>query len=156
MRFAILAGAAALATATALPAQSLKPDQVFSSIAVHTISNPDPVLGADDRVHLAYELMVSNPSPLFVTLDTVEAVDSDGKLLSSLSGDRLGKMTKSFSGAGTRLAPGEMALVVMDVTFASGARLPKSVAARVSATRQAVGPAGKPVAMPSRGPIPRP
>ena len=58
----------------ALPAQaqSLKPDEVFSSIAVRTIADPDPVLGADGRTHLAYELFVTNPSKVFVTLDKVD------------------------------------------------------------------------------------
>ena len=56
-------------------AQSLKSNEILSSIAVRPISEPNPVLGADDRMHLAYELLVVNPSKLFVTIKKVEAVD---------------------------------------------------------------------------------
>ena len=94
MKFwAMLAASAALLFAPAALAQSLKPGEVFSSIAVRPISEPNPVRGADGRVHLAYELLVVNPSKLFVTLDKVEAIDSGGRSLWSLEGDGLGAMT---------------------------------------------------------------
>ena len=74
-------------------AQSLKPDEVLGSIAVSTISPPNPVLGADGRVHLAYELMVSNPGHVFVGLDRLEALGPDGDSLWSVEGDALAAMT---------------------------------------------------------------
>jgi hypothetical protein len=46
-------------------AQSLKSDEVLSSIAIQAIAEPDPVLGADGRVHLAYELMVTKSLQAF-------------------------------------------------------------------------------------------
>src|SRR5689334_9469471 len=100
--------------------QSLKPGEVFSSIAVRPLSDPDPVLGADGRTHLAYELLVVNPSNLFVTLDKVEAVDGGGRGLSALDGDRLAAMTKLYAGSGRTLPPGGSAVVLMDVSFAKG------------------------------------
>jgi len=49
---------------------------IFSpSVAVRTLSAPNPVRAADGRTHLAYELLVVNPSNLFITLEKVEAVD---------------------------------------------------------------------------------
>ena len=42
-------------------------DEVFSSVLVEAIATPSPVLGADDRVHLAYELLIVNPSGYLVT-----------------------------------------------------------------------------------------
>jgi hypothetical protein len=149
-----LAAAAALFLASGAAAQSLKPDEIFSSIAVRPISAPHPVLGADGRVHLAYELLVVNPSDLFVTLDKVQAVDSHGRSLWAIEGDQLTAMTKAFSTGGRMLSPGGSAVVLMDVSFAKEAALPKQVLAEVTATRQSAGTDGKPMAMPKDAPLP--
>ncbi|MGH6658754.1 MAG: M23 family metallopeptidase [Sphingomicrobium sp.] len=139
--------------ATPLSAQSLKPGEVMSSLAVHALADANPVLGADNRVHLAYELVVTNPSNMFVTIAKVEALDPAGKTLVAMVGDALAQMTTRYSGADNLLAPGQTAIIFMDVTFAAGATLPESVAARVSITRQAnVG--GKPGPFPQDAPIP--
>ena len=73
--------------ATASVAQSLKPDEVLSSIVVHVLSEPNPVFGADGRVHLAYELFVVNPGKLFVTIDRIEALDDGGQQVGLIEGD---------------------------------------------------------------------
>jgi len=145
---------AALATATPALAQALKSNEVLSSIAVAPISTPNPVLGADGRVHLAYELFVTNPSKQFVTLDKVEAVDPDGRPIYGLDGDALGAMVSAYAGGGRTLPPGGSAAVFLDVTFARDVPLPERVLARVLATRQAAGPDGKPVPMPADAPLP--
>ena len=41
-------------------AQSLKPNEVFSSVSVGILATSRPVLGADNGFHLAYELPVTN------------------------------------------------------------------------------------------------
>lgn len=134
--------------------QSLKPDEIFSSIAVRPISEPDPVLGADGRVHLAYELLVVNPSRLFMTLDKVEATDRGGRSLSTLDGARLAAMTTLYAGSGRTLPPGGSGVVFMDVSFAKGETPPASVLTRITATRQAAGPDGKPAPYPKDQPFP--
>jgi murein DD-endopeptidase MepM/ murein hydrolase activator NlpD len=140
----------------AFPAQgqSLKPDEIFSSIAVRPISEPDPVLGADGRVHLAYELLVVNPSNLFVTLDKVEATDGAGRSLSTLDGDRLAAMTRLYAGTGRALPPGGSGVVFMDVSFAKGETPPPRVLANITATRQVAGADGKPTPLPMDYPFP--
>ena len=145
-----------LPLAAALPAsaQSLKTGEVLTQITVTPIAPPNPVLGADDRVHLAYELFVTNPSKNFITLDTVTAVDGEGRSLWALEGDALGALMQVYAGSGRTLAPGGTAIVFMDVTFARDAALPKAVAARISATRQAAGPDGKPTPLPKDAPLP--
>jgi hypothetical protein len=150
----LLAASAALLFAPAGFGQSLKSDEVLSSIAVRPISAPNPVLGADQRVHLAYELLVVNPSGLFVTLDTVEAIDGGGRSLSTIDGDRLAAMTAPHGGTGRMLPPGASAVVFMDVSFGQGEPLPPQVLARVSATRQAAGADGKPAPLPKDSPVP--
>lgn len=149
----ILAAALALA---ALPAaaQSLLPDQVYSSLALAVIAPPVPVAGADARVHLAYELVATNPTRLFLTLDKVEAVDPAGKVLATLSGDALAAMITNYAGSGARLPPGGSATVFMSVDLPQGAGLPTSVAARVTLTRQIPGADGKPGGYPASEPIP--
>jgi len=144
----------ALGAASPAPAQSLKTDEVYSSIAAQPITAPNPVLGADGRVHLAYELYVTNPTKLFVTLDKVEAVDSAGQVLASLEGAGLRALQTVYAGTDGTMAPGGIAAVFLDVPFARDAKLPERVLARVTATRQEAGPDGKPVPMPANGPLP--
>ncbi|MFG1381764.1 M23 family metallopeptidase [Xanthobacter versatilis] len=135
-------------------AQSLKMDEVYSSIAAQPITAPNPVLGADGRVHLAYELYVTNPSKLFVTLDKVEAVDSAGQVLASLEGAGLRALQTVYAGTDGAIAPGGISAVFLDVPFARDAKLPERVLARITATRQEAGADGKPAPMPANGPLP--
>jgi murein DD-endopeptidase MepM/ murein hydrolase activator NlpD len=153
MRLPVLAAAVLFLSGPAA-AQSLKPDEVFSSVSVRPLSDPNPVLGADGRMHLAYELMVANPSNLFVTLDKVEAVDGAGRSLWALDGDRLAALTKLYAGEVRTLAPGGTGIVFMDVNYAPGETPAATVLARISATRQAAGPGGKPAPLPKDFPFP--
>lgn len=143
---------AAMTVAAPMFAQSLKPNEVFSSLALSTLEPPNPVLGADNRIHLAYELLAVNPTKLFLTLDQVDVVDPSGAVLSTMQGDRLGEMV--VAGGGRRLAPGTSAYVFLDVSFPAGATLPKTVSPRVTLTRELADAAGKPAGYPSTEPIP--
>lgn len=150
----VLVVSTALLAASAAFAQSLKSNEVFSSISASPITEPNPVLGADGRVHLAYELLVVNPSRLFVTLDKVEAMDEAGASLWALDGDGLGAMTTVYGSKGRMLAPGGSAVVLMDVSFAENAKLPRQVTSRITATRQSAGADGKPAPLPADSPVP--
>ena len=152
MRIHLFAAALSLAAAP-LSAQSLRADEVMSTLAVRPLAEIHPVLGSDDRVHLAYELVVTNPSPMFITLDKVEAIDPAGKVLASVSGDALAKMTTRYSGSNNLLAPGQSGIVFMDVTLAPGEAVPASLAARMTITRQSNAD-GKPGPFPAGAPIP--
>ena len=154
MRFLSLMAVAAASLASPALAQSLKSNEVLSSVVVRPLMQPHPVLGADNRVHLAYELLLSNASKMFLTVDKVEAIDPAGNVLWSLDGDALRKMTMLYSGDGTTLPGGGTGVVFMDVSFAAGAPLPQSLAARITATRQGVGPDGKPGPLPAGLPVP--
>jgi murein DD-endopeptidase MepM/ murein hydrolase activator NlpD len=150
----IFAVAASILIVPASLAQSLKSNEILSSITIRPVSEPNPVLGADGRTHLAYELLVINPTKLFVTLDKVEAVDDSGHGLWSLEGDALAAMMETFGGSARTLSPGGSAAVFMDVSFAASETVPTRVAARVSALRQITGPDGKPAALPPETPVP--
>ena len=144
---------ACLATPQIADAQTLKPDEVLSSIEVRAVSEPNPVAGADGKIHLAYELAVGNPSKLFVTLDKVEALDN-GRALNFLEGDRLQAMTTNYSGEKTRISPGGTAIVFMDVALDAASRPPATVSARITATRELAGADGKPAPFPASEPVP--
>ncbi|RFC68027.1 MULTISPECIES: M23 family metallopeptidase [Mesorhizobium] len=148
---------AALAAALFLPAQtfaqSLKPDEVYSSLATGVLSNPNPVAGADGRTHLAYEVLVTNPSRVFVTIDKVEAIDTGGNVLSQIAGDELAKMIERFGLQGALIAPGGTAIVFMDVALPDGSKVPGEILARITATRQMADKDGKPQPLPADYPL---
>lgn len=154
MRLLPLMALAAAGLASPAIGQSLKSDEVLSSVVVRPIAKPHPVTGADNRVHLAYELLLSNASTMFTTIDKVEAVDPAGKVLRTIDGEHLKAMTMLYSGDGTTLPPGGTGIVFMDVSFAADEQLPASVAARITATRQGVGADGKPGPLPPGLPVP--
>jgi hypothetical protein len=153
MRAAVFAAAIAAAAQHA-SAQSLTSDEVFSSIGVSMIAPPNPVLGADNRIHLAYELIASNTSTLFITLDKVEAVDKHDHVLQSLTGEALGAMLRVPGGKGATMAPGGSATIFMDTSFPAGTALPDAIAPRLTITRQLAGPDGKPAPFPATEPLP--
>jgi hypothetical protein len=149
----MLAAFAALLIPHSVSAQSLKSDEIYSSIAVRTLSEPNPVMGADGRIHLAYELLVVNPTPLFVTLDKVEIVDDTGKGLWAIEGDGLAAMTEPHGGKARTLSPGTTAVVLLDVSFGAGEMLPGKMSARVTATRQFADKDGKATDLPKGYPL---
>ncbi len=153
LREAVFA-AAIVVIAQNASAQSLTPDEVVSSIGVSMVASPDPVLGADNRTHLAYELIATNTSALFITLDKVEAVDKQDHVLQTLSGDALGAMLRVPGGKDATMPPGGSAIVFMDTSFAAGTTLPGAIAPRLTITRQIAGPDGKPAPFPPTEPLP--
>ncbi|HWJ59060.1 MAG TPA: M23 family metallopeptidase [Sphingomicrobium sp.] len=152
MRLSYLLCGSVLLAGAPLAAQSLKSDEILSTLAVRTLADAHPVLGSDNRVHLAYELIVTNPSKLFVTIDKVDAVDSAGKVLKSMSGTALAKMTTRFSGSDNLFGPGQTAIVFMDVSFPRGEAMPSGMMHRIGISRQS-DQGGKPAAFPTGEPV---
>ncbi len=135
-------------------AQGVLPGEVFTSLIARPLAETHPVLGADGRVHLAFEVLVSNPSRLFMTLDKVEAMDPTGASLWSLEGDGLAAMTDAWAITDGALPPGGTAVVLLDVPFAPDAAMPDRVDTRITATRRLAGADGKPAAFPAGEPVP--
>ncbi|MEO7654271.1 MAG: M23 family metallopeptidase [Sphingomicrobium sp.] len=135
-------------------AQSLLKGEILSSIVVRTLAQPHPVLGADNRVHLAYELALTNASAMLVNIDKVEALDPNGRVLRTIEGDHLRAMTMQHAGAPNTLPAGGSGIIFMDVSFAHGDVLPATVAARITATRQVIGADGKAAPMPAGQMVP--
>lgn len=153
MHFTAICAAFALAlTTTPIAAQSLKSDEVLSSMTVRPLAAPNPVAGSDGRTHLAYELFASNVSDFFLTVDRVNLIDPSGKTVASLAGPALAAMMTMYHGSGATLDPGGNALIFLDAAFAGA--LPAKLTARVTLTRQVASDDGKPKPMPSSLSIP--
>ncbi|MEJ2861106.1 M23 family metallopeptidase [Actinomycetospora flava] len=91
----------------------------FTPVTASTTAAPIPVPTSDGRVHLAYELVLTNTIGQPATIGGVEVV-GDGRSLLRLEGDGLAPWIKPFgSDLGTRvLQPGQGALVWLDVSLA--------------------------------------
>jgi Peptidase family M23 len=123
---------AAYAILAALPAR-VQARPTAEPIAVRVLNAPNPVLGADNRMHLVYELQISDLFPIAVKLKSVQAL-RDGKPIGvPVRGRRLTTELRLDSGAtGTTLPKGVGAILFMDVTYRRGQPPPKQLIHRIS------------------------
>jgi Peptidase family M23 len=93
-------------------------------------------LVADDKTHLAYEIVLMNMGSTTIGLDKIETFDAtSGKVLSTLEGEALAQMLRLNSGAkGTELLAGGSGIVFMDVTLDKDATIPKTLKHRFKIT----------------------
>ena len=135
--FARLALAMAL-LGIAGPASATGESDVLTALLVRVVAPPNPVLGADDKIHLAYELEVVNKSNLvLLTVDSLKVLDpASGAVLQELGGPGLAKMSRFPGASGTTLPPGHSGYVFMDVTLPARAAVPRQITHRVEASRQ--------------------
>ena len=110
---------------------------VSSAIIVSPVAPVRPVLGADHRVHLAYELLVVNPSDLIVRLESVATLDgASGAILSEIDGEDLGAMwIESGEGPPGTLEPAHSAFLLMDVALPEDVDPPRTLRHRFQTSR---------------------
>lgn len=94
---------------------------------------PVPFMGSDGRVHLVYELWMTNFSSEDVTVEKVEVLEGAGDVIESLDGAAIaGRLqlggTRESAG---RLAPGTQALLFLHVTLEAGELSPLRLSHRV-------------------------
>ena len=137
--FAVLLGIAALTVACTPPAESpsapkpstatsAAPDTgptVVTPLLASVIAPPIPVPATDGKVHLAYELLLTNVLDQELTLTSLDVRASNHTLL-SLAGDRLAYWTRVMGNpsATTKLGPAQSAAVWLDVALDPGATVP--------------------------------
>ncbi|MFZ0397977.1 MAG: M23 family metallopeptidase [Methyloceanibacter sp.] len=132
MRRCLLFFALALSLSTLaqqLLAAAIQPEDVVSPLVVMPLTSPNPVLGADGKVHLAYEIVLVSMAPADIGLKKVETLDAaSGAVLGTMEGDALAQMLK-FNGGnkGTTLSGGGSGILFMDVTLAKDATVPKAI-----------------------------
>jgi peptidase M23-like protein len=103
---------------------------VLSPLAFAPMAQPDPVLGSDDKVHLAYEMQVMNASRASVTLTSVETLDAtkDDAVLGTMDAETLPGMLNLSGGVqGTTMPPGGSGYLFFDVQLDPSATVPSSL-----------------------------
>jgi len=128
-------------------AQTVPADEVVTPLVATPLTSPNPVLGSDDKTHLAYEIVLMSMAATPVGIDKIETLDAEsGAVLGTLEGDGLTQMMRLNGGAkGTELPAAGGGFVFMDVTLPKGAAIPKSLKHRFKisvAKAPAAAPAG--------------
>lgn len=116
---------------------SARPDDVavISALGMEVEDDPHPVLGADGRNHLAYEITIVNQTDSPVDLNRVQPRANGKPLGPPLDGPALEGLLRINSGAeGTEIPAGGSALLFMDVTYPKKAKAPKRLSHGVSTT----------------------
>ena len=117
-------------TASAAPAEPRRGPEpsVATPLVANVLAAPVPVPGTDGKVHLAYELQLTNVLAQEVTLTSVAVLDRDVALL-TLSGDRLAYWTRIIGTPTptTKLGPAQSAVVWLDVVLDKGAAVPSQL-----------------------------
>lgn len=110
-------------------AETVPDSDVVTPLVAMPIAQPNPVLGADDKTHLAYEFMLMNMAPSIVEIETVETLDADsGEVLGTLEGDGLKQMLRLNGFAkGTELQGGGSGVLFMDVALPKEAAIPRAL-----------------------------
>ena len=103
------------------------PTAQLTPLVVSTFARPHPVLGTDNRIHLAYELQLTNIAATTLTIERVQVLDPsrDARVVDELSGEELDSRLIVFGGPPTKqFGPGVGGFLFMDVTYRRGERLP--------------------------------
>jgi murein DD-endopeptidase MepM/ murein hydrolase activator NlpD len=104
----------------------------FTPVTASVLAAPIPVPASDGRVHLAYELQLSNTIGQQATIAGVEVL-GDGRSLLRLDGDALASWIKPFGASlGNRvLQPGQGGLLWLDVSLAPTDPVPTALVHRL-------------------------
>jgi hypothetical protein len=99
------------------PSTAVEPAAATPLLA-EVLSPPIPVPATDGKVHLAYELQLTNALGQDVTVSSV-AVKAGDKTLLSLAGDRLPYWMRTLGGTEptSKMGPGQSAVVWLDVVI---------------------------------------
>jgi hypothetical protein len=129
-----LAAALSLAVGSAGAAQ---PTEQLTPVIGNPIASPEPVLASNGRRELAYELQLINRSSSTVTVHKLEAL-AGGKVVQKLAGRALEAQMQPYGAPkhGVKLAPGQGAYVLMDVSLPRKGKVPGELVHRISLTMQ--------------------
>jgi murein DD-endopeptidase MepM/ murein hydrolase activator NlpD/pimeloyl-ACP methyl ester carboxylesterase len=99
------------------------------------LSTPRWYRATDGRVHLSYELLLTNTVPLPIDIRAVRVLDEDGRTVATLTGSRLQAATSLVATPDdptTTLPPSNTAIVWVDLDFARPAQVPRRIAQRLT------------------------
>jgi len=121
--------------APALHAQAKPAEWQFTPLIDDVISRPHWFTGTDGKVHLVYELLLTNALAVPVTVSTVEVLDADSNatLLRLTGPSLLASMTIATSLAPAAVLPtATVGVVWLDVALAAKADAPAFIAHRIT------------------------
>lgn len=110
------------------------PEQpVVTPLIGSVLAPPIPVPATDGRVHLAYEVQLTNVLSQEVTLTSLAALDRDVSLL-KLVGERLADRTRVVGNPTptTKIGPAQTAVVWLDVALEKDAAVPEQLVHAIS------------------------
>ena len=122
------------------------PREVLTPLVATPLSSPHPVRGADNRIHLVYELFVINPTTSVMRLKKLQTLDASahdsvidtehgGRIIGTLGGGDLDGATRPFDPESTlTLGPAQVTRLFLDATFSPKARLPSRLEHRFTFT----------------------
>ena len=117
-------------TVSAAPAEPRRGPEpsVATPLLANVIAAPIPVPTSDGKIHLAYELQVTNALSQEVTLTSVTVLDRDVALL-NLSAEQLPYWTRVIgtSTPTTKLGPAQSAIVWLDVVLDKDTAVPENL-----------------------------
>jgi hypothetical protein len=121
-------------TATAGPIRGPQPAAATPLVA-DVIAAPVPVPATDGKVHLAYELRLTNVLPHSVTLTALTVLDRDVALL-NLAGEQLAHWTRVLgnSATTTTIGPAQSAAIWLDVPLPKDVATPTRVTHAITVT----------------------
>jgi hypothetical protein len=128
---ATLLGLAAIAS----PASAVRPDSqaVLSPVDFEILNQPVPVMGADNRRHLVYEIQAVNQSGMDVEVRKIAPRAQGNRLGRPLTGTSLEQRMRINSGAtGTTLGPGGSAMIFVDASYSPARRAPGAISHAIS------------------------
>ncbi len=94
-------------------------------VLASVVAAPVPVLATDGKIHLAYELQLTNAMTQDVTITSVKVLARDQTLF-TLAGDQVGDWTRVIGTQtpSTKLGPGQSGMVWLDVALDKSAPIP--------------------------------
>lgn len=105
----------------------------MTPLVASVLAAPIPVPATDGKVHLVYELQLTNVLPHELTLTSATVLDRDVSLL-NLAGEQLAHWTKIVGNPTptTKIGPGQSAVVWFDVSIDKDAAVPTQLTHSIS------------------------
>ena len=113
---------------SAVPASPVT--EQFTPVVIRVMSQPRWFTGTDAKVHLVYELELTNGFPVPVTVTGVTVRDAAGGSLQNLTGEVLAGAMSPLAGQSKRptvVEASAVRAVWMDITMAGGSQLPSAI-----------------------------
>jgi hypothetical protein len=124
MTGSVSAGAVVTGAAGNNPQDLLEP-KALSAFAVSMVGSPESVRGSDSRLHVDYDLLLTNSLPAPVTVTSVEVLTTQGQPLLLMRGDELAAKTRTVgaSSPSASIAASAGAAILVDVVVPLGTKV---------------------------------